>query len=119
MISGGLRGGATFAFGSAELTPELEQLAGVAAGILLRNPTVVMTIEGHTDSIGTDQFNQGLSEARAEAGKAHIVGLGVDPARLTAVGYGESRPIADNDTPAGRTQNRRLEFVMGATQGAG
>ena len=113
VISGGLRGGATFDFESAELTPELQRLAGVAAGILLRNPATVMTIEGHTDDIGSLAFNQRLSVARAEAGVAFIAGLGVDPARLTAVGYGETDPIASNDTDAGRAQNRRLEFVMG------
>jgi len=114
VISGGLRGGATFAFGSSDLTPALEGLCNIAAGILTRNPTVTMTIEGHTDSVGDATFNQQLSVDRAEAGKAFIVGLGVDPARLTAVGFGESEPFADNSTEAGRAQNRRLEFVMGA-----
>ncbi len=113
VISGGLRGGATFAFGSAELTPELQRLAGIAAGIMTRNPTIAMTIEGHTDSVGSDEFNQRLSVARAQAAIDFIAGLGVDPARLTGVGYGEERPIADNGTDVGRAQNRRIEFVMG------
>lgn len=113
VISGGLRGGATFAFGSAELTPELQRLAGIAAGIMTRNPTIAITIEGHTDNIGSPDFNQRLSVARAEAATTFIAGLGVDPSRLTAVGYGEDRPIADNGTDAGRAQNRRIEFVMG------
>ncbi len=113
VISGNVRGGATFDFGSAELTPELRVLLETGAGILLRNPSILMTIEGHTDSIGSDAFNLALSNARAEAGVDYLVALGVQPERLLAVGYGETRPIADNGTASGRTQNRRLEFVLG------
>jgi OOP family OmpA-OmpF porin len=113
IISGNVRGGATFDFGSAELTPELRALLDTGAGILLRNPSILMTIEGHTDSVGSDRFNLALSDARAQAGVDYLVALGVQPARLFAVGYGETRPIADNRTAAGRTQNRRLEFVLG------
>lgn len=113
VISGNVRGGATFDFGSAELTPELRALLDTGAGILLRNPSILMTIEGHTDSIGSDAFNLALSNARAQAGVDYLTALGVQPARLFAVGYGETRPIADNGTSAGRTQNRRLEFVLG------
>jgi outer membrane protein OmpA-like peptidoglycan-associated protein len=113
VISGNVRGGATFDFGSAELTPALEALLDTGAGILLRNPSVLMTIEGHTDSVGSDAFNLALSNARAQAGVDYLVALGVQPARLFAIGYGETRPIADNGTAAGRTQNRRLEFVLG------
>ena len=108
-----MRGGATFEFGSAELTPALRSLLDTGAGILLRNPTILMTIEGHTDSVGSDTFNLALSNARAQAGVDYLVALGVQPERLFAVGFGESRPIADNDTVEGRTQNRRLEFVLG------
>jgi len=113
IISGNVRGGATFDFGSAELTPELRALLDTGAGILLRNPSILMTIEGHTDSVGSDRFNLALSDARAQAGVDYLVALGVQPARLFAIGYGETRPIADNRTAAGRTQNRRLEFVLG------
>jgi outer membrane protein OmpA-like peptidoglycan-associated protein len=113
VISGNVRGGATFDFGSAELTPELRALLDTGAGILLRNPSIRMTIEGHTDSVGSDAFNLALSNARAQAGVDYLTALGVQPTRLFSVGYGETRPIADNDTAAGRTQNRRLEFVLG------
>ncbi len=113
VISGNVRGGATFDFGSAELTPALRSLLDTGAGILLRNPSVLMTIEGHTDSVGSDEFNLALSNARAQAGVDYLTALGVQPARLFSVGYGETRPLADNDTVAGRTQNRRLEFVLG------
>ncbi|NNF88072.1 MAG: OmpA family protein [Acidimicrobiia bacterium] len=113
VISGTIRGGATFDFGSAELTPELRALLDTGAGILLRNPSILMTIEGHTDSVGSDAFNLALSNARAQAGVDYLTALGVQPARLFPVGYGETRPIADNGTTAGRAENRRLEFVLG------
>ena len=113
VITGALRGGATFASGSARLTPELTALLEVGAGILLRNPTLGMTIEGHTDSIGSEESNQELSEARAAAAEAFLIAAGIAPERLTAVGYGEGRPVASNDTASGRTLNRRVEFLLG------
>jgi outer membrane protein OmpA-like peptidoglycan-associated protein len=113
VISGQLLSGASFPSGSAELTPELLQLMPVGAGILTRNPTLVMTVEGHTDSIGSAESNQRLSEARARAAKAWFVEAGIDPARVFAVGYGEDRPIGDNNTAVGRAQNRRIEFRLG------
>jgi len=113
VISGNVRGGATFDFGSAELTPALRALLDTGAGILLRNPSILMTIEGHTDSVGSDTFNLALSNARAQAGVDYLTALGVQPARLFSVGYGETDPIADNGTAAGRAQNRRLEFILG------
>jgi outer membrane protein OmpA-like peptidoglycan-associated protein len=113
VISGQLLSGATFPSASAELTPELLQLMPVGAGILTRNPTLVMTVEGYTDSIGSAESNQRLSEARAQAAKDWLVGAGIDPARVFAVGYGEERPIGDNETEEGRAQNRRIEFRLG------
>lgn len=113
VISGNVRGGATFDFGSAELTPELQTLLDTGAGILLRNPSILMTIEGHTDSVGSDAFNLALSNARAQAGVDYLVARGVQAERLFAVGYGETRPIASNETAEGRRQNRRLEFILG------
>lgn len=113
VISGNVRGGATFDFASAELTAELRTLLDTAAGILLRNPSILLTIEGHTDSVGSDAFNLALSDARAQAGVDYLIDLGLQPQRLFAVGYGETRPIADNGTADGRRQNRRLEFVLG------
>ncbi len=119
VITGSLRSGASFATGSAKLTSELEALLDIAAGILIRNPTLAMQIEGHTDSVGSAESNLRLSVARAESAESYLVALGVDPERLTAVGYGEAQPIADNDTSEGRAQNRRVEFSFGpATGGA-
>lgn len=113
VISGELLSGASYPSASAELTPHLLQLMPIAAGILTRNPTLLMTVEGHTDSVGSEETNQSLSEARAQAAKDWLIAAGIAEARVFAVGYGESRPIGDNDTPAGREENRRIEFRLG------
>lgn len=118
VITGALKGGATFEYGSAQLSDQLVVLLNTAAGILVRNPTLVGTVEGHTDDVGSDEFNQNLSEARAQAAVDYLIAAGVDPARVVAVGYGESRPIGDNATDEGRAINRRIEFFLGpAAQG--
>lgn len=69
-------------------------------------------VEGHTDSVGSDSTNKRLSQGRAESVMKYLVGKGVDPARLTAEGFGEEQPIAPNDTKDGRAANRRVEFVI-------
>lgn len=71
-----------------------------------------VTIEGYTDSVGSDEYNQGLSQRRAESVKSYLVGQGVGSERLAASGKGESTPVADNDTAAGRQQNRRVEVII-------
>ncbi len=111
-ITGALRGGATFAYNSAELTPELKVLLQTAAGVLLRNPALGVVIEGHTDSSGSTQHNQRLSQRRANAGAETLSGLGIPEARISAVGFGETRPIAPNNTEEGRALNRRLDFAF-------
>ncbi|MEO1630254.1 MAG: OmpA family protein, partial [Bacteroidota bacterium] len=69
-----------------------------------------LLIEGHTDSDGGDASNQTLSEDRAAAVKAYLVDNGIDADRLDTAGYGESEPVADNETPEGKAQNRRVVF---------
>ena len=69
-----------------------------------------MAIEGHTDSLGDDEYNQDLSERRAQSVVDFLTDAGVDPSRLQAVGYGESDPVADNATEAGRRENRRVKI---------
>jgi outer membrane protein OmpA-like peptidoglycan-associated protein len=113
VISGQLLNGASFPSGSSQLTQDLEQLMPVGTGILTRNPTLVITVEGHTDSIGSAESNQALSEARAQAAKEWFIASGVAAERVFAIGYGESRPIADNETDEGRAMNRRIEFRLG------
>ena len=67
-------------------------------------------VAGHTDNVGPDKYNQNLSERRANAVMQYLVGKGISPNRLTAFGYGFSKPAESNDTPAGRAQNRRVEL---------
>lgn len=113
VIVGALRGGATFASGSAELTPELISLLDTASGILLRNPGLAMLIEGHTDAVGGASTNQELSEQRAGNAAEYLVHAGVPAERVRAIGHGEDLPIADNSTDVGRMMNRRIEFGFG------
>ena len=89
--------------------PQFDEIAQV----LTESPDISMTIEGHTDWIGTDEYNQGLSERRANAVKTKFVqDYGIDANRISTVGYGEKRPIADNNTSAGRQKNRRAISVI-------
>ena len=69
-------------------------------------------INGHTDNVGSDAYNQKLSEARAAAVKKYLAGKGISEAAMSTAGYGESKPIADNATAAGRQNNRRVEFEI-------
>ncbi|MCG8468877.1 MAG: OmpA family protein [Gemmatimonadetes bacterium] len=87
-----------------ESTPTLEEIART----LQRHEELTIAIEGHTDSAGDDDYNQALSERRARAVVDYLVEAGIDPSRVTAVGRGESEPVADNSTEAGRQQNRRV-----------
>jgi len=82
------------------------------AAILNKYPDTNILIEGHTDATGTDEHNLELSRNRASSVSNYLAGLGVDPARFTAMGYGESQPIATNDTDDGRQANRRVELAI-------
>ena len=75
-------------------------------------PTRTVLIEGYTDSVGSDDYNQGLSSRRAESVQSYLVGQGIDRARLTASGLGESAPVADNESATGRQLNRRVEVII-------
>jgi len=102
-----------FEFGSADLTPESrEWLEKVSAA--LGSPDLGQAqflIEGHTDSVGSDDYNQHLSARRAESVKAFVVARGIAPERLRTEGRGESEPAAANEDGAGRAENRRVEIV--------
>jgi OOP family OmpA-OmpF porin len=76
-----------------------------------QNPNMTVVIEGHTDSQGDDALNKSLSQRRAEQVKEYLVSKGISASRLSAIGYGEARPISDNSTSAGRAKNRRVVFV--------
>ncbi len=82
------------------------------------HPERTVVVEGHTDNVGSDVYNQGLSERRADGVKAYLVGQGVSAVRLTAVGKGKSVAIASNDSAEGRQQNRRVEVVISNTPAA-
>lgn len=84
------------------------------ADFMAQYPATNVEVAGHTDSVGPDAYNQKLSQRRADAVKQVLVKDGVAPSRITAVGYGESRPVADNATEAGRAVNRRVEASVEA-----
>lgn len=80
--------------------------------MMKRCSTVKIEVAGHTDSTGSEALNERLSKARAEAIRAMLVKHGVEAARIRTAGYGAAKPVADNVTPAGKAQNRRIEFVV-------
>ncbi|SPJ24449.1 OmpA family protein [Palleronia abyssalis] len=104
-----------FATDSAAVQPGLRGDLQLLANSLNKYDASVVEIQGHTDSTGSDAYNQNLSQRRAQAVSSILVQNGVSPARLRAVGYGESQPIATNDTAAGRQQNRRVSVVIRPT----
>jgi outer membrane protein OmpA-like peptidoglycan-associated protein len=97
---------------SATLKPGAREKLARVAGILASHPDLMIEVEGHTDSVGGDDYNQRLSERRAESVRAYLVQQKIPPTTLEAEGFGESRPVATNDTAAGRQQNRRVELVV-------
>jgi outer membrane protein OmpA-like peptidoglycan-associated protein len=88
-----------------------EKLAKVS-GIVLAHPGLMLEVEGHTDSIGSDDYNQRLSERRADSVRSYLVQQGLPASSIAARGFGESRPVASNDNAAGRQQNRRVEIIV-------
>ncbi len=102
--------GVEFGFDKAELTGSSSVILDVAFDQLKRCPKVPMEIDGHTDSVGAEDYNQGLGQRRAEAVKGYLVSKGLRSSRLTARSFGETRPVAPNDTEDGRQTNRRVEL---------
>jgi outer membrane protein OmpA-like peptidoglycan-associated protein len=100
-----------FDFDRATLRAESGAVLDRIAGILGAHPDWSLTVEGHTDNVGRDAYNQRLSEQRAQAAVQALVARGVNPGRLQAAGFGASRPVADNVTSGGRARNRRVELV--------
>ncbi len=101
-----------FEFNKTTLLPQSFAELNKVVSFMLENNIQKIEISGHTDSEGSDAYNQKLSEGRANAVIAYLVSQGVDPSRMTAVGYGESRPIDTNFTEEGKAQNRRVEFTL-------
>lgn len=101
-----------FAAGQAELAVAARDNLGAVLDVLARHPDKAVKIEGHTDSSGPDDANLALSERRARSVREALVAQGADPSRISAGGYGESQPIASNDTAEGRARNRRVEIII-------
>jgi len=102
-----------FEVNSSVIQSAFDSEIGVAAQTLKDNPQLSAVVEGHTDSVGTEEYNQWLSERRAGAVRALLIDRdGVNPSQIKAVGYGESKPLADNRDAKGRAQNRRVELIL-------
>jgi outer membrane protein OmpA-like peptidoglycan-associated protein len=100
-----------FDFDSAEIKPRYHSTLEVIIAVLRRNPGLKIEIQGNTDNVGPESYNQMLSEKRALAVKEFMVAKGVEPARLVAVGFGATRNVASNENNTGRALNRRIDFV--------
>ncbi|MDR5898900.1 OmpA family protein [Halomonas vilamensis] len=110
--------GVTFGFDSADLTNEARSALNEVANVLTQYQDTRVNIAGHTDSTGDANYNQRLSERRAQAVGGYLNQSGVSSTRLNMMGFGEDRPIASNETEQGRTQNRRVEITLTPTEGA-
>lgn len=108
-------GDVLFATGGATLKGTTPANLGKLAGFLNKNPERTVVIEGHTDSVGSADTNDRLSQRRADAVKAYLVDQGVASSRITASGMGEGSPAASNDSVTGRQQNRRVEVIISNT----
>ncbi len=99
---------------SAIIRTEGQRVLDQAAGVLLEYPKTAVVVQGHTDSTGTEEHNLRLSERRARAARDFLAGRGVAAARMSALGYGEGYPVADNASASGRQRNRRVELLLKA-----
>lgn len=104
--------GINFAYNSAEVQPQFQRTLDQVAGTLAEYRETYIDVYGHTDSTGSDQYNQQLSERRATSVADYLSGRGVQSARIATRGYGETQPIASNDTPEGQAANRRVEIKI-------
>lgn len=102
----------TFSLNSADLNAQFYNALNGVAMVLKEYEKTVVEVAGHTDSSGSDQYNQTLSEKRAQAVAGYLSGQGVKSARLISIGAGEGRPVASNDTEQGRAANRRVEITL-------
>lgn len=105
-------GNVTFATNSSDLSPAFFDVLNSVGKVLAEYNKTVVEVAGHTDSTGTDAYNQSLSERRASSVASYLQSQGVSGQRIITVGMGEARPVADNSTDAGRQANRRVEITM-------
>ena len=101
-----------FGFNQYNLKPDAREKLAKVSGILLSYPNLKLQVEGYTDNIGSDQYNQKLSEERADSVRDYLVTQGVGQTNISAAGYGKSDPVADNSTSSGRAENRRVQLVV-------
>jgi outer membrane protein OmpA-like peptidoglycan-associated protein len=99
-----------FDFNKYNIRPDAIPVLDEAVSILKEDATVPVVVEGHTDAIGSQKYNQKLSEQRAESVKKYLVSHGIAASRIQTIGYGKTKPVASNDTEDGRAQNRRVEL---------
>lgn len=105
-------GDVLFDFNKYSLKEDAKVKLAKLSGIILSHPGLNLTVEGYTDNIGTEQYNQKLSEQRADTVRDYLIGQGLSPQTVNAVGYGEQYPVASNNTSAGRAMNRRVQIVV-------
>jgi OmpA-OmpF porin, OOP family len=103
--------GINFEVDKSSIRPESMGTLNMIVQIMKDNPDIKFDIEGFTDNTGNAAHNLTLSDARANAVKAQLISMGVSASRLTSKGFGDTKPISDNNTPEGRANNRRVEFV--------
>src|SRR3954463_10894106 len=108
--------GILFPFNSADVLPAGRENLRQLAQSLQRYPGTEVLVVGHTDNVGSDAYNQTLSQRRADAAKAYLVSMGIPQERIRTAGRGESEPIASNETEEGRQQNRRVEVAIFASE---
>src|SRR5579862_1763482 len=101
-----------FDFNKYSLKPDAREKLAKVSGILLSYPNLTLQVEGYTDNIGTDEYNQKLSDERAGSVRDYLVTQGVAQTNISAAGYGKSDPVADNSTSSGRAENRRVQLVV-------
>ena len=101
-----------FDTGQHTLKPGAREKLAKVSGILLAHPGLNLEIEGHTDSVGGDDFNQSLSDRRADSVKSYLLQQGIASSSIKAKGLGETQPVASNETASGRQQNRRVELIV-------
>jgi OmpA-OmpF porin, OOP family len=101
-----------FDFDKSNVKPEAAAILDRLVAFMKENPEKKANLSGHTDNVGSDAYNQALSERRTASVKDFVVGKGVDGGRVSGQGFGESKPIADNKTAEGRAKNRRVEIKV-------
>jgi outer membrane protein OmpA-like peptidoglycan-associated protein len=105
-------GDVLFDTGKSNLRAHAREALAKLSGIVLNYPSLQLSIEGYTDSTGSAEFNQTLSEKRADAVRGYLITHGIDEGTLSAKGFGMNNPVADNQTSEGRQKNRRVEIVV-------